>query len=171
MVCVGNICRSPVAERLLAARAAEAGLALTVASAGVDALIGSPIDALAAAELVRLGGSPEGFTAQQLTPALVAEADLVLAATKGVRARVLGFDPTAMRRTFTINELAALAPLVDVEPGSTPAERIALAARLRSRVAKQDLDLRDPYRLEASAHRDVADQIAASVDAVLGLLH
>lgn len=36
MVCLGNICRSPLAEGILQAKAAAAGLALTVDSAGTN---------------------------------------------------------------------------------------------------------------------------------------
>jgi Protein-tyrosine-phosphatase len=35
MVCLGNICRSPMAQGVLEARAAAAGLAVTADSAGV----------------------------------------------------------------------------------------------------------------------------------------
>ncbi|WP_111467678.1 hypothetical protein [Cereibacter changlensis] len=42
MVCVGNICRSPVGERLLAAELEG----VTVGSAGLGALVGHPADPL-----------------------------------------------------------------------------------------------------------------------------
>ncbi|HET9870670.1 MAG TPA: low molecular weight phosphatase family protein, partial [bacterium] len=41
-VCTGNTCRSPMAEGLLKKAAAEAGLALQVASAGLAAFPGLP---------------------------------------------------------------------------------------------------------------------------------
>ncbi|RMH62958.1 MAG: low molecular weight phosphotyrosine protein phosphatase, partial [Zetaproteobacteria bacterium] len=41
VVCVGNICRSPMAEALLKARAPAK---VRVSSAGIGALVGSPAD-------------------------------------------------------------------------------------------------------------------------------
>jgi protein-tyrosine-phosphatase len=41
-VCTGNICRSPMLEVLVADAAARAGVAVAVASAGVDAVDGLP---------------------------------------------------------------------------------------------------------------------------------
>jgi protein-tyrosine-phosphatase/predicted ATP-grasp superfamily ATP-dependent carboligase len=51
MLCHGNICRSPFAERLMRRRAAEAGLSLEIVSAGTIALAGrtSPEDAVSTA--------------------------------------------------------------------------------------------------------------------------
>ena len=50
-VCTGNVCRSPMAEYLLRA---EAGAALAVTSAGMQALIGEPMDPPSAAVLAEL---------------------------------------------------------------------------------------------------------------------
>ena len=83
MVCEGNLCRSPLAERLLRLR--TKGSDVHVTSAGVIAAVGEPIDPLAADELVRLGGDPEGFEARRLTPAMLEDADLVLTATRAIR--------------------------------------------------------------------------------------
>jgi protein-tyrosine phosphatase len=67
-VCFGNVCRSPLAERLLRWRLAEQLDDLSehveVTSAGVCAVVGRPMDAKAAAELARLGGGADGFVAR-----------------------------------------------------------------------------------------------------------
>ncbi|HEY6934477.1 MAG TPA: adenylyl-sulfate kinase, partial [Marmoricola sp.] len=115
-VCIGNVCRSPFGERLLAARLAGADVA--VSSAGVAAMVGAPMSPEAAAELEQYGATADGFTARQLTPAMVRDADLVLTATRELRSRVLAETPSALRRTFTVLEFAALLDLV--EP-ATPA--------------------------------------------------
>ena len=86
----------------------DAAGAVRVGSAGVSALVGSPMDESSAAELRRLGGDPTGFVSTQLDGAHVEEADLVLAATRQLRSRVLEESPRALRRTFTIRELAGL---------------------------------------------------------------
>ena len=81
-VCTGNICRSPVAERLL-----QAGLdqvqpgAFEVRSAGTHAMVGDPIQPPSADMIRTYGGTPDGFAARQLTPKMLRESDLVLAMT------------------------------------------------------------------------------------------
>ena len=66
------------------------------------------MDASAAAELTRLGGDPSGFVARQLTASMANDADLVLTATRDIRGQVVAVAPTALKRTFTLRELAAL---------------------------------------------------------------
>lgn len=162
VVCVGNVCRSPLAERLLAVRLGEG---FEVGSAGVGALVGEPMDPMAAAELERLGGSADGFVARRLTERLVQESDLVLTATKDVRARVLQESPVALRRTFTLRELAALADVVGPQDG--PAAFVAAAGRERSRAALDDHDVADPYRRGEEAHALAAAQVDEAVTRIV----
>ncbi|GAA4942648.1 protein-tyrosine phosphatase [Actinomycetospora succinea] len=82
-VCSGNICRSPVAEKVFRARLADAGLtdAVTVSSAGTgDWHVGEPMDRRAAATL-RDRGYETRHRARQIDPDLLA-ADLLVAATR-----------------------------------------------------------------------------------------
>ena len=81
-VCSGNICRSPVAEKVFRARLADAGLgdAVTVSSAGTGGWhAGEPMDRRAAATLRDRGYDTE-HRAQQVDRDLLA-ADLLVAAT------------------------------------------------------------------------------------------
>lgn len=165
-VCVGNVCRSPLAERLLVARGDGR---LTASSAGVRALAGSPMDPLAAAELTARGGTAEGFTARQLAPEMVQRADLVLTATAELRSRVLEEVPTALRRTFALRELAGLLALGDERPGD-PAALVSRAAAARSRLPRGDHDVPDPYRRGAEAHAEAAALIEESVSVIVGRL-
>lgn len=59
-VCTGNMCRSPLAERLLAARSAEAGLDVVVDSAGTHAANGVPIHSETLRVLRGYGGDGSG---------------------------------------------------------------------------------------------------------------
>ncbi|HEY1134935.1 MAG TPA: hypothetical protein VGE77_10185 [Nocardioides sp.] len=174
IVCVGNVCRSPLAERLLRAELAEevaAGL-VHVTSGGTGALEGREMEPAAAAELERLGGSADGFTARAVTESMLAEADLVLTATTDVRKQVVALAPVALHRTFTLKELALVveqeAQHVQVLPDVRRAMR-ALSAR-RGAVARNDLDVPDPMGKDAARHREAADQIAAAVDTVAPLV-
>lgn len=74
IVCVGNICRSPTAERLLQ----QALPHKTISSAGIAALTGQSADASAETVAQHHGLSLDGHCAQQLTRALCQRYDLIL---------------------------------------------------------------------------------------------
>lgn len=78
VVCVGNICRSPTGERLLQQLLPE----IEIASAGVGALVGHPMDELAAEIVLQHGLDPSGHVARQLTPEICQQADIILAMSK-----------------------------------------------------------------------------------------
>jgi protein-tyrosine phosphatase len=68
-VCLGNICRSPLAEGALRAEAARRGLELTVDSAGTgDWHAGEAPDRRAQATARRHGVDVSGLRARQVTP-------------------------------------------------------------------------------------------------------
>jgi protein-tyrosine phosphatase len=173
LVCTGNICRSPLAERLLrVGLAAGLGPAAAdsyhVSSAGTRAWEGSPMDRTAARELRRLGGDPAGFRSRQLVAAHVEAADLVLTATVAHRSVVLSETPEALRRTFTIRELAGLAPALI--PDKDLARLVAQGAASRGAVPSDDLDIIDPYGAPAHVHRDVADQLSTAIGELIRLM-
>jgi protein-tyrosine phosphatase len=82
LVCLGNICRSPVADVVVNTRIDRAGLAgrVSVESSGTGHWhVGNPMDDRAAATLVGEGYDPTAHRARQFTRELVEEFDLVLA--------------------------------------------------------------------------------------------
>ncbi|HEY7325409.1 MAG TPA: low molecular weight protein-tyrosine-phosphatase [Streptosporangiaceae bacterium] len=82
VVCLGNICRSPMGERVLAAEVAAAGLAgrVVVDSAGTgDWHLGEPMDHRARTELGRRGLAGDGHEARQIQPDWLDDYDLLLA--------------------------------------------------------------------------------------------
>lgn len=67
-VCLGNICRSPLAEAALRAEAAQAELAVSVDSAGTgDWHVGNPPDTRAQATAKRHGIDISGYRGRQVT--------------------------------------------------------------------------------------------------------
>ena len=81
VVCLGNICRSPMAAKVLAAHLDRAGLGdlVEVDSAGTgDWHVGGDMDPRATATL-RVHGYPTGHTARQFAPADLSRLDLLLA--------------------------------------------------------------------------------------------
>jgi protein-tyrosine phosphatase len=179
VVCTGNICRSPAVERLLAhALGPAAGVA--VGSAGVRAVVGAPMSAPMVELVEAAGASAAGFTARQVTAPLVEGADLVLAMTRAHRAAVVEIVPAAVRRTFTVRELARL--LADVDPGALPSgpvpERLGallpLAAAQRGRRTSdpREDDVVDPYgggsRLYALAFGQLEPAVRTISEHLLG---
>jgi protein-tyrosine phosphatase len=161
-VCVGNLCRSPLGEHLLAAQLPADRF--EVASAGVRAVVGAPMEPDAVVHLETHGLSAEGFAARQLTTAMMLDSDLVLTATRSLRSRVLEEAPAAMRRTFTVLELAALVDTIG--PGESPADLVARAATERSRAVLDDYDIPDPYGRGDSAHLLAAETMLAAVERI-----
>jgi protein-tyrosine phosphatase len=81
LVCLGNICRSPMAEGILRVRAEQAGLALHIDSAGTAGYhIGASPDPRACV-VARGQGTPiDGLRARQVSPRDFERFDLILAA-------------------------------------------------------------------------------------------
>jgi protein-tyrosine phosphatase len=80
LVCLGNICRSPMAAVVLASRVADAGLPVVVDSAGTGSWhVGDPADHRALAALRRAGYDGDAHRARQFDRTWFDERDLVLA--------------------------------------------------------------------------------------------
>ncbi len=133
-VCTGNICRSPAAERLLAARL---GPEVRVASAGTLGLVGHGIQPEMAAHLAALGVPDVGFTSRRLTAADVREADLVLGLAREHRAAAVELVPAAVRRSFTLLEFARLLATIgpDELPAGSVVDRLQAAVPLAAQPA------------------------------------
>ncbi|BDG09649.1 low molecular weight protein-tyrosine-phosphatase [Anaeromyxobacter paludicola] len=98
-VCIGNICRSPMAEALLRAHLEAAGKpGVRVQSAGLAALVGRPADPLAQALLAERGIDLSQHRARQLTSSLVTGSDLVLVMDEEQQRAVEKLCPTARGR-------------------------------------------------------------------------
>lgn len=154
VVCTGNVCRSPLIERLLRLRLARVGVGpdqVVVESAGVQAMVGHPMTDHAVAELQGLGGDPAGSSGRQLSAVDVEAADLVLTATRAHRARVVTLVPRALPRTFTLRELARL--IMDADLSDLPADPGERVRRL-AQVARSRRGLLEPV---PDGHDDVDD--------------
>lgn len=181
-VCTGNLCRSPMAERLAVAalrrRLGPAAERFEVYSAGTGALAGRPMTPEAAAVVAAYGGDPDGFLSSEITANLVAQADLVLTATRAHRSQVVTLEPQALRRGFTMIEFARTAlELGERLPTGDPVERahtlVATAARHRGTVRRarpDDDDIPDPIGQPMSAYQSTGAVIARAVDASITAL-
>ena len=174
-VCTGNICRSPVAERLFQSRI-SLDSDVAVSSAGTGALVDWEIDRPSALALRELGVAPEGHTGRRLTTALVRESDVILTAERAHRAAVVRMEPSAARRTFTIREFGRLAeavPLIsEIDDPDALRSRVAEIAAQRGLVSAPGGadDIGDPFGADTDTARRTAAQISDAVDEAITAL-
>ena len=193
-VCTGNICRSPVAERLL-----QAGLdqvlpgGFEVRSAGTRAMVGDPVQPLSAGIIRTFGGTADGFAARQLTGKILRKVDLVLTMTSAHRGEVLQLDASLLKRTFTIREFARMLDVLEEREGHESqaaghgqdglpnGEKIwantkrwrklpARAASVRHLALAPDAadnDVVDPYRRTPEYYHQMEDELAPSIISIL----
>jgi protein-tyrosine phosphatase len=173
-VCTGNICRSPFIERVLQAeldRGWGPG-AVLVSSAGTGALVDEPMNAPALRVLETAGYSADGFRARALTPALVAESDLVLTATRRHRGTVAQLHPRALRYTFALLDFADLVSdlprdgYAAADPGDHIRALVQAAANrrgMRPPLPEEEADVADPYRREDSAFEAMSAQVLGAL--------
>ena len=181
-VCMGNICRSPMAERLLVL-AAGLRLAKVDPDAELDDLLrsvsagtggwheGEEMNPPAARQITLRGGSTDGFLARKLTSAQLDEADLILTATADQSDYVHALVPGATARTFVLGHLGRL--LRDVEVKSLPpagTDPATFHARATALVAAADRrrgdteplagdDLDDPWGRGDATFQRIGDEI------------
>jgi len=101
MVCVGNLCRSPMAVALLRHQLAE-DTRIVVESAGLAAMAGNPIDALAESVLAEHGIACGHHIARQLDAAQLERAGLVLVMDWRQRAALFALAPWARKKLFLL---------------------------------------------------------------------
>jgi protein-tyrosine phosphatase len=187
-VCMGNICRSPMAERLLAHavrdrlgdRAEEFVLSESAGTGGWHA--GEAMNPPAAKELRRRGALDTGFRARKVLGSHIDTADLILTATAEQLDYIAGLRADAMDRAFVLGQFGRLAEDVDVEalppagddPDSVHARGVALvhamnAVRSGAEPEPGD-DLDDPWGHDEAFFIRTGDQIAAAVDALVEAL-
>lgn len=183
-VCTANLCRSPMMEYLLSAALAQrwssAQSGWRVVSAGVDAQPGLPIHERAAGPLLVRRIDTSAFRSRRISEQSIADADLILTASRDHRAAVVTMAPDAMHHTFTLRGFAHLAAdVTELEAAGLTSPRDAAAAGRalleaalgqRSKVMPLDPaheDLADPMGHRSAAFRKCANQIEQSVTAML----
>ena len=134
----------------------------------------------AAAELRALAGDDHGFVSRQLTVDLLADADLVLTATRQHRSEAVSRCPKVLRSAFTLRELHRLLVDADLDAlPSDPADRVRelvdLARRRRGFVPPAEPgedDVADPYggspQEYAATTRQILPPVELLVDAIAG---
>ncbi|MEU4559601.1 phosphotyrosine protein phosphatase [Actinoplanes sp. NPDC023936] len=177
-VCMGNICRSPMAERLLDRavrdRGGEPGLVRSVSAGTGGWHEGEEMNPPAARQVRARRGTPDGFLARKLRGDFIDEADLILTATADQYDYVVALRPDAADRTFVLGEFGRLLagvdagalppfPSADAKPDAVYARGTAIveaAARLRGGEAPQPGDdLDDPWGRGDQTFQRIGDEI------------
>ena len=100
-ICIGNICRSPIAEALLRQQFPEK----TIWSAGLGALIGAPADPLSVTVAGAEGLDLSAHRAQQLTGWMCQSADLILVMEQSHKNEIEQQYPLVRGKVFRLGEV------------------------------------------------------------------
>lgn len=103
VVCVGNICRSPMAEAVLR-NALKQKEGITVESAGLGALVGSRPSRHSTELMAERELDISEHKARQLTPDMIRASDLVLVMESGHKRVISENDPAARGKVFRFCE-------------------------------------------------------------------
>ncbi len=98
VVCTGNICRSPIAERMLRQRFPDKN----IDSAGMGALVGYPADPSAITVALKHGLQIDNHRAIQFTSALGRQYDLILVMEKSHQEQISRISPEVRGKTMLL---------------------------------------------------------------------
>jgi len=150
IVCLGNICRSPMAQVVLEDRLEKGGLAdrVEVLSAGTgDWHVGEPMDRRAAATLTDAGYDATRHVAQTFSIDWFAEYDLLLAMDASNRA-----------------DMADLAPTVEAQ------ERLRMFREFDPEASEGDDEVPDPWYGGAEGFTEVLAMVERTADEIVARL-
>ncbi|MCP9338705.1 low molecular weight protein-tyrosine-phosphatase [Stutzerimonas xanthomarina] len=102
IVCVGNICRSPAAEALLAHKLENKSL--MISSAGIGALVGNPMDKTAHEVLNDHGIEHTAHRARQVDSEMLHRADLILVMEQSHIQHIRQIAPEVHGKTFLLGK-------------------------------------------------------------------
>jgi protein-tyrosine phosphatase len=170
-VCTGNICRSPMSERILAGLTGEDVLNH---GAGISAFHeGENMQHNAMTELDSRGYDPDGHRARHLLREHVEASDLILVATIGHLEYLGERFPESFAKAFLVRSFGSMAAdLADSLPdGDTAVRGKALVDAADARRGDYDeIDLADPWGMRQAVYAQIADQLEAALKPVAAAL-
>lgn len=163
-VCTGNTCRSSMAEallrKMLVTDLGERATVIRVVSAGTDAVPGTNANRNAIEVMKREGIDLRQHRACLLAPELISDADLILTMTLEQKNEVLRLMPSAINKTFMLNEFAE--DMREIENLITEAEniRVTLETKRRKFLEKNAVKLEELHQrnLELSRQMRALDE-------------
>jgi protein-tyrosine phosphatase len=185
-VSTGNVCRSPITERLTRHLVTDRlgaflGGGLVVESAGTWGHEGAPMEANAEAVLADFGADASGFVGRELLDEHVIRADLVLTATRDHRQQVISMGHSAGLRTFTLKEFTRLVRAIDQATLPPTSEGVVIRARALVRAAAalrgwllaptaEADEVYDPYGAPLPFFQSIGVEIHEALDPVVTAL-
>ncbi|MDE0065983.1 MAG: hypothetical protein OXN44_03820 [Acidimicrobiaceae bacterium] len=178
VVCTGNICRSPMAEAILRARLAEAGVEADVASAGTLGWSQRPATGHAVTAMAEMGLDISSHTSRRIGEGDL-DVDLVVAMTRIHAGAVIGRDGRLKSRVFLPAEFRRLskgAQLPTMQARTRPQLRDRIetiaAQRLGELIGRVGEEIEDPAGEPLATYRATAARLdrhlASLVDALVG---
>jgi protein-tyrosine phosphatase len=181
-VCTGNICRSPVAARLLAVGLGQRlppaeATRVKIISAGTAAVAGAPIDRLAEHTLTARGVPLQPHRGHQLVVEDLVNSDLILTMTPSHARSCIRLDPDCAPRVHTLRG-AGLLLQGQRAAGPSAGDVVARGRAVVNHLAAQkaglpenaDLEVADPVGLPLEAFERAAAVIAASLQPLIEVL-
>lgn len=166
-MCTGNICRSPMAEALLRARAEAHHLHLQVSSAG-SLFDGRPAEPGAVSALASRGVDLSDHRSRVYTPEMVGRADLVIGMEQAHVREVSVLPGASFWRTYTFPDLVQRAEQAGPRRDEPFDVWLALLGAERSPsdlwADRADLEVADPMGAPARVFGRSATEIADLVD-------
>jgi protein-tyrosine phosphatase len=174
VLCTANVCRSPMAQAMLARELAARGERALVTSAGIAAGGTVPVLGEVAAVLAGYGLDVTGHRSCLVTADSVARADLVLALAREHLRHAVVAVPQAWPRAFTLRELARRGGQAGPRaPGEPLAGWLARAHGGRSRLALlgdgEPDDVADPAGGRMGDYERAAAEISTAVTRIADL--
>lgn len=173
VLCTGNICRSPIGERLLQQALDARGVRARVHSAGF-VLDGRPISDESLELLAARGIDASDHVSRIVDAEMIGRADVVLGmAREHVREAVL-LDRSALDRCFTLRELVRRAEIMGPrQPGLAFVDWLRLAGGDRTPASllgnSPEDDIEDPMGRRFGVHKRVAGEIESGVSRLVEL--
>lgn len=124
VLCKGNICRSPFADRWLHGKTSELNTPLEISSAGLDTTPGKEAYPLATIVSRDYGIDLGRHRTTMVSAELVTQADVILVMEVAHIRQLLEMFPDAGRKTFLLGHFAKEQPVTDIQDpyGGTPEE-------------------------------------------------
>ncbi|THV42888.1 phosphotyrosine protein phosphatase [Glycomyces buryatensis] len=166
-VCTGNICRSPMSERILDGLTGDDvfnhGAGTGNWHEGEDMQVNSRF------ELEDRGYDSQGHHARRIERAHVESSDLILVATAGHLEILADHFPEARERTFLVRQFGLITAdvLAELPEGDAAVRGKALVAEAAKRQGDYpESDLLDPWGMDRGVYGQIADQLEAALKPV-----
>ncbi|MEU6247360.1 phosphotyrosine protein phosphatase [Glycomyces sp. NPDC047010] len=170
-VCTGNICRSPMSERILDGLTGDD---VFNHGAGTSSWHeGDDMQPFSARELEDRGYEGAGHGARHLVRAHVEASDLILVATTGHADFIAESYPEAAGKTFLVRTFGRIAADAadEIPEGDVHTRGKALLALAEQRRGDyEDADLADPWGMSRTEYGRIADQLEAALKPVAAAL-